>query len=417
MHSIDNPGLRLPNGLDAADADGDGLPDLLTNYEWSGSLRIAFRPPAADARLPWEAITIGRVANAESSAFGDVDLDGDPDVVVAHGAEALARPGVAVLLNPGGSRARDPRAWTGPHPVPAGSGLGHLHYVRCRDLDGDGRLEIVVGGRGRAKRPGIRILLPPARPAPAGDLRAWSAAVVDAGIESGHGFVFADLDGDGDEDIALANSDWDTEPREQVVAWHENPGPGALRAGGAWTRHILYRSADFYTKEQVAAADVDGDARLDLVVHLENALYLFRNGGRDPADPTGPPRFTRIVIPKPAEVRWRSRMIRLADIDGDGDLEVAGGLIHRSGSLPPAKAALFWMDVDWKAPWLPAPARAVKWGSGFRGSGPLNGEKWDQAVLDDFDADGDLDIAADCEEFHSPVRVHIAVAWFENPAR
>lgn len=106
-----------------------------------------------------------------------------------------------------------------------------------------------------------------------------------------------------------------------------------------------------------------------------------------------------------------------ADIDGDSDLEVAGGLIHRSGSLPPAKAALFWMDVDWKAPWLPAPARAVKWGSGFRGSGPLNGEKWDQAVLDDFDADGDLDIAADCEEFHSPVRVHIAVAWFENPAR
>jgi len=354
MHVIDNPNFRLPNGLDSADADGDGWLDLLTNYEWNGYLRIAFRPPRDVVAEAWPAVTVGRVPNAESSCFGDVDGDGDPDVVVAHGAEALGRPGVKVLLNPEGSRAREAHAWGKPIEIPAARGIGHFHYIRCRDLDSDGRLEIVVGGRGKQPRAGLRVLSPPSGPAAIADFSRWTLASIDPNIESAHGFQFGDLDGDG-----LA----------------------------------------------------------DIVVHLENAVYLFRTGGSREGGSERDQRFDRIVIPKPEQARWRARMIRLGDVDGDGMLEMVGALIHHAGKLPSTKAAVFWMDVAWKDPAAPALGHVVKWGSDFPGACPLNGEKWDQAVLDDIDGDGDLDIAANCEEFDSPFKVHLAVVWFENPLR
>lgn len=57
-----------------AAADGDGRLDMRTNYEWSGILRLAFGPPASAARQPWPAVSLGRVPNAESSCFGDLDV-------------------------------------------------------------------------------------------------------------------------------------------------------------------------------------------------------------------------------------------------------------------------------------------------------------------------------------------------------
>jgi hypothetical protein len=46
MHPVDNPGDWLPNGLDAADANGDGRDDYLTNYEFNGRLRVSLHPGA-----------------------------------------------------------------------------------------------------------------------------------------------------------------------------------------------------------------------------------------------------------------------------------------------------------------------------------------------------------------------------------
>jgi hypothetical protein len=57
----------------------------------------------------------------------------------------------------------------------------------------------------------------------------------------------------------------------------------------------------------------------------------------------------------------------------------------------------------------------IKWGDGFIGIGTYNGEKWDQCFILDVDRDGDKDVVANCEEFHSLGFVFIAVVWFENP--
>ncbi len=57
----------------------------------------------------------------------------------------------------------------------------------------------------------------------------------------------------------------------------------------------------------------------------------------------------------------------------------------------------------------------IKWGDNFVGIGMYNGEKWDQCLFEDIDRDGDLDIIANCEEFHTLGFVFISVVWFENP--
>lgn len=56
----------------------------------------------------------------------------------------------------------------------------------------------------------------------------------------------------------------------------------------------------------------------------------------------------------------------------------------------------------------------IKWGDGFIGIGMYNGEKWDQFLFEDVDRDGDSDIIANCEEFHTLGFVFISVVWFEN---
>lgn len=156
MHPVDNPGDWLPNGLDVADVDGDGFPDLLVNYEWTGRIRVVFHPgPALSPEQPWPAVDAGFFPNAENAAFGDLDQDGIFDVVVVQGVEhSGGASGVRILFGLTGSRAA-PRGralhWEDGGMIPESVGLGHYLYVKVADLDGSGFPDVIVGGR--AARP------------------------------------------------------------------------------------------------------------------------------------------------------------------------------------------------------------------------------------------------------------------------
>ena len=50
--------------------------------------------------------------------------------------------------------------------------------------------------------------------------------------------------------------------------------------------------------------------------------------------PANPPSFEVVRVPKPAPVQWRARSVRLADMDGDDDLDLIGMLTHVDGELP-----------------------------------------------------------------------------------
>jgi len=173
---------------------------------------------------------------------------------------------------------------------------------------------------------------------------------IDPAVSSGHGFVLADLDGDGLLDLVINNADWDTLDSGKAILLYRNPGPDRIEE--PWPVSALYRSPEFYGKEQVAVADLNGDGLPDIV----------------------------------------------------------GVAIHRDGWLPKDVAAVWWLEQTAES-WVP---HVIKWGSGFLGLGTFNGEKWDDLVILDVNGNGRLDLVANVEEFNR-LRSILAVVWFENP--
>ena len=440
MHPIASR-WRGANGLGPGDVDQDGYQDYVTNYEFDQRYILSLHPgPGANPRLPWEQVEVfrptpfasGYGVNPENSTLGDFDGDGHLDVAAAQGFSFVtfwegSQPGVRILWGPPSAQARNPAAWIDAGRIPATIDTGHFLYVVPLDVNGDGRTDIVAGGRvhaGNGIRTGIVWLEAPAAPADPRDLSLWQMWRLDPEQYDGHGVVFVDMDDDGDLDFVDANADWDTPDDEETVHWYENPGPGNPAQRGPWTKHLLHQGPEYFAKPQIAVGDIDRDDDVDVLTMVSDAVYWFRKDG--------PGVFERVVIPKPPMTTQLSRPLRVADLDRDGLPDLLGMLLHDTGTLPRDKAAVFWMQSTGNpaAPdgWL---THAIKWGSGRTmrlGDLPDQrgfGEKWDGVVLDDVDRDGDLDIVANCEEWWQSTNEiapfwepgdpsSVAVVWFEN---
>ncbi|MBM4244280.1 MAG: VCBS repeat-containing protein [Deltaproteobacteria bacterium] len=453
MHPIDAR-FRGGNGIGAADVDGDGFTDYVTNYEFDQRYEIAFHPGEVQrVREPWPTSTafvpevlekLEDGINPESADFGDVDGDGAIDVVAGQGWGELptwegSQPGIRVIWGPEPARARDAASWQDGGRVPATIDRGHFHWVRTHDVNGDGLTDVVYGGRvhggsaialsvpaaerpdpGNGMRAGLGWIEAPADPALRRDLSLWKVHPIDPAQWSGHGFVFADLDGDGDADIADANADFDTEEEDETIHWYENPGPGSDAQRARWPYHEIERRSDFDGKPQIGTGDLDGDGDVDLVTAVRDRILWYRNDGGRPLA------FTRIDIVKDPRTVQFTRPVRLVDLNGDGRLDIFAMLVHEDRIIPYDRAAAFWMEWRGDAPasddWT---THVVKWGSGQTMFLPTLGEKWDQVEFDDVDRDGDLDIVANCEEWwedggqlvrfwESYGQSTVAVVWFEN---
>ena len=410
MYQIDNPGYILPNGLDQADVNKDGFMDYLTNYEWDGKIRIELHPGIDGVKERWDSFTIGSVSNAESAAFGDFDSDGYIDVAVAHGEELAANSGVFIIWNPDNYQLM----WLSEHwarspDIPGTIDGGHYHFIKCRDISGDGIDDIIVGGRGKNPNAGLKWIETP-RNGDIHNMSSWNVYDIDSNLESGHGFEFCDFDLDNDEDIVLCNSDWDTKDEEEKVIIYENPGNESVYFRTNWTKHIIYQGSEFYSKEQVTCADLNNDSYKEIAMQTINHIYIFEN----PSNLSEP--WNLIKIPKAEITQWRARTIKIGDINQDGKMDIVGMLIHKDGYLGTDKGAVFWMECEGsnllEDNWT---THIIKWGGGFIGLGRYNGEKWDQCIFEDVDLDGDLDIVANCEEYNTLGFVFLAVVWFENP--
>lgn len=444
VHAIDDR-FRGANGLHAADVNGDGFDDYLTNYEFDQRFVIAFHPGAGgDVRARWPAVTAwqptplesGFGVNPESSALGDVDGDGHVDVLTAQGWSNLPtvegnEAGIRIVWGPGPSGVLDTTAWLAGDGmrIPATVDRGHYLWVRPFDVNGDGAVDLVAGGRrhgGNGNKTGPQWIEAPADPKLRRDLALWVVHDIDPDQIDGHGFVLADVDQDGDQDLVDANADFDTPEDEETVHWYENPGTGAPAQLAPWPKHEIYRGSEFDPKPQIAVSDLDGDGLTDVLTQVEPDVYWFRKTSLTPVT------FERIVIAKDPRARFFSRPIRVGDFDADGSPDLLGMLSHRTGDIPPDKASLFWMSHAGTPPaadgWTLHP---IKWGSdktmalaferGFA-------EKWDQVDVRDVDGDGDLDVVANCEEWWEAGGVFeaapffqpgltvssVSVVWFEN---
>ncbi len=421
MHKIDND-FRVANSLNARDVNGDGWMDYSVIDESLGLQTVIFHPGTnGDVRQTWPKVVLAKTGHPEYSCLGDLDGDGNVDVVVVDGDDMSRglQTGVRIWWGPPRDQVTNPTAWRDAGHIPGTDGLQYL-YAECLDINNDGALDIIVGGRRHAvnkQYAGIRWLEAPRDESRRRDLAQWKIHFIDEDALSGHGWVIADIDQDGDSDLVDANADWDTSEWDEELYWYANPGPGSPAQLKPWPRHSIWKSTQFYAKPQVGVADVDGDGLTDLVTQTQNFVFLFRKTSLEPVT------WERIAIQKPDLIQWLGRPIKFADLNGDNRIDIVGALIHNDGNLPKDKAAVFWMEYVGDKPGTDWRINVIKWSDGANTRRQFVGEKWDHLLFSDVDGDGDLDIVGNVEEHYvsdprtRSARSFFSVVWFENPLR
>ena len=369
------------DGNDAADVDGDGDTDLATSWEEGQAATISIRPSSGwDAAANWNTFTVGSsIPGLEDAKFCDVDGDGRLDVITA--CEACTK--VSIHFAPVSPTAYTTAAsWT---TVVIDTAYRWIQ-VACDDVNGDGRKDIVAGGRrlvvNNLDTPAkISIFYgPAAAPRTAG---SWSRTdLSDAGWTMTA--EVRDIDADGLKDILVS---------DRLYLWAV-PGTNVKDPSLTGIRWLRQSPAGTFTNYRIAAPQ--GDIRFvgyesvsgkifDATANSPNAKWYVHERTGTVTD-----QWTGTVIPTPTSF-GTFQTASWGDMDGDGTLDVVVSASGATGSL----SGVIWLK-----------------GPGFtqRGevSGPGGGEKWDNTILTDVDGDGDLDIVS------TEQNTGLGLVWFEN---
>lgn len=321
------PGYRAgitgsADSLSVLPGNGDGTFGAATTYSNGSGYRdpgSAFGEPR-DREVVWETELV------------DLDRDGNLDIVAAVEGRALhglSGDGLSILLGNGDG------TFQAANTAPVGQeGHDRSRAVEVADLDGDGRLDVVVATRADNTVGGLVLLRG------AGDGTVERTATYTSGIE------FAE---DEDEhNLALALSDVN------------NDGALDLVTGGT-----AVRERDQGTGESLSVRLNNGDGTFGAAATYSNGSgYVFLRDG------------------EVAVVYQRTNDVDLADLDGDGDLDLVASVFgtERHGDSGDGLSVLLGNgDGTFQA------ASTYSIGGGFEEEGM-------DAALADFNGDGHLDV-------------------------
>ncbi len=256
-----------------ADLDGDGDLDMMA----ASSQRVhGYRNTGTDASPAWTAesgwdiaapLYAGSWVNNTQTALGDMDGDGDYDLLLSHSGRAIH-----AFENTGDSSGpvwTEKTAWN----LASGETATVAWKLTLADLDGDGVPEALIGGNHGSGVTNVYSF----DETPADTVTYWvREAAWDPPGGAGYGAVprpaAGDLDGDGLLDLTVG---WRTQTNLMLVtntgtasapAWSDN---GFTGAGGVGT--VLDNGSGY---DYPALVDFDSDGDLDIMVGLSGSATL-----------------------------------------------------------------------------------------------------------------------------------------------